>query len=182
MKQSVNAEKQDMKKWNYLIAAGLLVLTSCHQVLFVEPQPNFKRDKKSFSRSLQGTYISEDGSDSLIIGKDFFSLDPKNRIWISDSLKVRKFHGYWFVNAKPSKEKYWTTAFVKDLNGKSIFVYMLDHKESLSRLKKITPVSETKKANGQTDDYIINPDKKALKRILDEGVLRKPSIYLKLAD
>lgn len=174
-------KSRDMKKWNYLIALGLLALMGCHQVMFVEPQPNFKKDKRGFSRSLQGVYLDESG-DSLIIGKDFFSLDPKKKVWLSDTFKLRKFHGYWFVNGKSDNDKYWTTVFVKRLKDNSLQVFMLDHKESISQLKKITPVSQTKKANGQTDDYIINPDRKALKQILDDGILKEPIVFLKVSD
>jgi len=130
-----------------LLFTCLKVLVSCTEISFKEPQPKNVKILKSFPSSLRGKYIiPEDSStrnpDTLIISKQWYRIsggsekeDWLNRGNLSDSLVLKKYKGYYFLNFWI--EKQWVIrTFRQEKNGNIILMDInLSNDKTLQNLK-----------------------------------------------
>src|SRR3954465_7219436 len=99
-----------MKKYPILLL--LLFLLGCKEISFHEPQPKGKKSLKEVPSSLQGRYIIRDESgtsnDTLTIEGWGYRLghNPNEKAFLSDSLVLKCYKGYYFVNMNEHPE--WT--------------------------------------------------------------------------
>src|SRR5678809_1110778 len=90
------------------LAFGALILFSCKEVTFPEPQPKGVESLTEIPAQLRGSYVAadptEDKKDTLIIESwGYHFRDSRDKDWlgkgvISDSLVIRFYKDYYFVN------------------------------------------------------------------------------------
>ncbi len=165
-----------------LITFWTLLLYSCKEVTFHEPQPAGIAALKVIPPELQGnyqTYDKETGEtgDTLIIESwGYHFKDKEDKDWLgkgtlSDSLVVKFYESYYFVNFKEGDQ--WVLRVVRQKSPGVLEFMLIDiqddskRKEILRKLSRKMPVKEI-----QENDYTfyqINPTPPQLISMIKEG-------------
>lgn len=142
-------------------------MASCTEISFTEPQPKGIKKLKSFPSSLRGKYKIPDDStsanpDTLLVSKYWYRIgagqikvDWLNNGTLSDSLVLKSYKGYYFLNFLI--EKQWVLrTFKQEKNGNIIlFDVTLSDDQVMQKLKeKLHP--EILKVNSNTF-YKVDP-------------------------
>jgi hypothetical protein len=165
-----------------LILFWSLLLYSCNEVTFHEPQPAGVTALKSIPLTLQGQYSTRDKStgeigDTLIIESwGYHFKDTDNKDWLgsgrlSDTLVVKYYQNYYFVNFKEGDQ--WVLRLVKEKSHGRLEFMSIDlqdeakRKEILKKISKKIPVKEIKK----NDDtfYQVKPTQAQLMTLIKDG-------------
>jgi hypothetical protein len=82
------------------IIVFLILLTSCDQVIFPEPQPQKVKPLKEIPTILQGIYLDEDG-DTLYIHQHSFAYNSDefhspDKMHLSDSSVLKEYYDHYF--------------------------------------------------------------------------------------
>lgn len=158
----------------------ILLLTSCDQVIFPEPQPKKVKPLKEIPGELQGVFLDDDG-DSLFVYKHFFSyrsdefVTLKN-VYLSDSAVLKKYQKRYFFNIIEwiDEEAYWLTYMLETHDqGNEIDVYTMDPGDivKLAKLQEIT--SKVKDIEGAMAYYLFDPKKRDYKKIIADTIFTK---------
>ena len=159
-----------------------LLLYSCKEVSFREPQPVGVPVLKEVPATLQGQYFSYDQStgekaDTLIIeswGYHFKDKDDKDwlgRGVLSDSLVLKFYQDYYFVNFKSGDQ--WVLRLIKQKPSGSVEFLSIDiqddskRKEMLRKISKKVKLTEVKKKDDTF--YQINPTPAQLMDLIKAG-------------
>ena len=158
-----------------------LLLYSCKEVSFREPQPVGVSVLKEVPATLQGQYYSYDQNgekaDTLIIetwGYHFKDKDDKDwlgRGVLSDSLVLKFYQDYYFVNFKSGDQ--WVLRLIKQKPSGSVEFLSIDiqddskRKEMLKKLSRKVKFAEVKKKDDTF--YQINPTPAQLMELIKEG-------------
>ncbi|MEN8224498.1 MAG: hypothetical protein ABFS05_03980 [Bacteroidota bacterium] len=170
--------------------ALLLLLSSCDQVVFPEPQPGKVKALDEIPELLQGLYIDQN-KDSLYVYKNSFSyaegppLCYKNEP-LSDSTVLKVYRGKYFFNRRIriKNEYYWLTYMLDPVDlGKRIDLYAMDPGDivKLAKLQEITSKLRDIE-NGDNNYYLFAPKKKHYKEIISDTIFTKMISFNKLAD
>jgi hypothetical protein len=168
----------------YFILAGVwaALLWSCKEVSYTETQPKGIVPLKEVPINLRGYFQTVDQttgefSDTLIIEswgyhmKDKDGKDWLNRGTISDSLVLKFYQNYYFVNFKSGNQ--WVLRLIKQQPNGTIEFLSIDlsddakRKETLKKLSKKLKVTEIKK--GEDVFYQINPTTEQLMSLIKDG-------------
>jgi hypothetical protein len=158
------------------------LLYSCKEVSFREPQPAGVTILKELPRSLQGRYTtpdegSDEKTDTLIVESWGYHFKDKNdKDWLgrgvlSDSLVIKFYENYYFVNFKSGDQ--WVLRLVKQKTDGSIEFLSINiqddanRKEMLRKLSKKFKVTEVQKKDDTF--YQINPTAPQLLQLVKEG-------------
>lgn len=168
----------------FLIAsAWILLLASCKEVSFKVPQPVGVKPLATLPSSLQGAYLSiDDGtgevSDTLIIeswGYHFKDKDEKDWLGkgqISDSLVVKFYEGYYFVNFKSGDQ--WVLRLIHQKPHGGIEFLSIDIQDETKRkeiLKTISKEMAIKEIHKDEDTfYQIAPTRIQLMKLIKQGL------------
>ncbi len=169
-----------MKKLG-LIVAWTLLLYSCKEVSFREPQPAGIAPLTEVPQALRGRFrgIDEKGedTDTLVIESwGYHFRDAKEKDWlgkgvISDSLVLKFYKNYYFVNFKT--EDQWVLRLIHQKPDGSIEFMSIPvnddakRKEILKKLSKKLTVKEIQKKDDTF--YQINPTRDQLMQLINEG-------------
>jgi len=162
-----------------LASVVVIILFSCKEITFKEPQPRGKRALKEVPDALVGSYLltdEKDGStDTLIVNsKGYFVASDKKGDALGDSLVLKKFRGYYFVSVNENPE--WVLRVIEqEKNGD--LVYMTMEEEGTSFKDFLTKVSKEIKVdsieiNGEKL-YQIDPSPKQLTKLVEKGYFKK---------
>ena len=166
-----------------------LLVFSCKEVTFKEPQPAGIPVLKEVPTGLQGAYqtfeeISGDFSDTLIIepwGYHMKSKDDKdwlNRGTLSDTLVLKFYENYYFVNFKSGDQ--WVLRLLKlDPNGSLSFlaVDLQDDTKRKTMLKKISKDLKIKEFQHKDDTfYQVDPTPAQLMKLIKDGLFTGPKL------
>ena len=156
-----------------------IALLSCKEVTFKEPQPRGKKNLKEMPEGLVGSYLLTDekdgATDTLIVkSKGYLVTSDKKGGELGDSLVLKKFKGYYFVNINENPE--WLVRVIKqESNGDLVYMTMdeegvpfADFLDKVSKEIKIDSVE----INGEKL-YQIDPSPKQLVRLIEKGYFRK---------
>ena len=172
-----------------LAFAWSLLLFSCKEVTFKQPQPVGVPVLKEVPAGLQGTYqtfeqTSGDFSDTLIIEswgyhmKDKGVKDWLNRGILSDTLVLKFYENYYFVNFKSGDQ--WVLRLVKlDSNGSLSFlaIDLQDDTKRKAKLKKISKDLKIKEFQHKDDTfYQIDPTPAQLMKLIKDGLFTGPKL------
>ena len=165
-----------------LILFWSAVLYSCKEVTFREPQPAGVTPLKEIPQNLHGQYLTRDKStgelgDTLIIelwGYHFKDTDEKDWLGsgrLSDSLVVKFYQSYYFVNFKEGDQ--WVLRLMRE-KSPGVFEFLsIDIQDDSKRkemLRKISrKVSVKEIARGDDTFYQINPTPAQLMALIKEG-------------
>jgi hypothetical protein len=159
-----------------------LLVFSCKEVSFREPQPAGVPVLKEVPAALQGQYYSYDQAtgekaDTLIIeswGYHFKDKDDKDwlgRGVLNDSLVIKFYENYYFVNFK--SEDQWVLRLVRQKPNGALEFMSIDiqddskRKEFVRKLSKKFKMVEIKKSDDTF--YQINPTPAQLMLLIKEG-------------
>lgn len=173
-----------MKRLNIMlpILFWILMLYSCKEVSFKEPQPAGVKSLREIPQELIGKYQVVDKNtggknDSLIIEswgyhfKDKVDKDWLGKGTLSDSLVIKFYKNYYFVNFRSGDQ--WTLRLVKrkpsgDLEFLSIDLHDESKRKSITKkLSKQFGLTEIKK--GDYTFYQINPTSTQLLQLINQG-------------
>jgi hypothetical protein len=172
----------------FLLAAfWTLMFASCKEVSFREPQPAGVQPLKEVPMALRGLYVPANGpeekGDTLIIESwGYHFKDSQDKDWlgrgvISDSLVVKFYQDYYFVNFRSGDQ--WVLRLVKQNPNGDIQFLSIDlqdtengskpgqDKAKLKKLRKKLKVTEVKR--GDDTFYQINPTAAQLMTLIKEG-------------
>lgn len=169
-------------KISFLFFFWATLLYSCKEVSFREPQPVGVNVLKELPVGLQGRYTTPDEggdekSDTLIVESWGYHFRDKNdKDWLgrgvlSDSLVVKYYENYYFVNFKSGNQ--WVLRLVKQKPDGSIEFLSINiqddakRKEMLRKLSKKFKVIEIQKKDDTF--YQINPTATQLLQLIKEG-------------
>lgn len=172
-----------------LLLFWCLLLYSCREVSYREPQPAGVPSLKEVPQQLLGEYIGIDdqGKDTATLIVETWGYhfkDPGGKDWlgrgtISDSMVVKAYANYYFVNFR-AVDNIWVLRVLKqkpsgDLEFMSINVNDDDKgKHMLQKLGKRFAVKELK-ANGDTF-FQISPTKEQLLQLIKDGFFSKNTL------
>ena len=169
-------------KFLWLIGFWSILLYSCKEVSFREPQPAGVQALKEVPPALQGIYYTYDQAtgekaDTLIVeswGYHFKDKDEKDwlgRGTLSDSLVVKFYENYYFVNFKSNNQ--WVLRLVRQKPTGGLEFLSIDiqddskRKEMLRKLSKKFTLQEIKR--NEDTFYQINPTPAQLMQLIKEG-------------
>ena len=166
----------------FLAAFWALMFASCKEVSFKEAQPAGVASLKEVPAALRGAYIptevpSDDKVDTLIIESwGYHFKDSQEKDWlgrgaISDSLIVKFYQDYYFVNFRSGDQ--WVLRLLKQNPDGSLSFLSIDlqgeeaSRDKLKRLSKKIKYTEIKR----DDDtfYQINPTSSQLMALIKDG-------------
>ncbi len=166
-----------------------LLLASCKEVTFKEPQPAGVVALKEVPSALRGAYqaydqTTGDFADTLIIEPWGYRMKDKNdKDWLgrgtlSDTLVLKYFENYYFVNFKTGDQ--WVLRLVKqNTNGSIEFLAMdiqddVKGKEILKKISKRLKIKLLKQKDNTF--YQINPTNQQLMGLIKEGFFTGPKL------
>jgi hypothetical protein len=167
----------------FLLAAfWTLIFASCKEVSFREPQPAGVQPLKEVPVALHGQYIPanippDEKVDTLIIESwGYHFKDSQDKDWlgrgvISDSLVVKFYQDYYFINFRAGDQ--WVLRLVKQNPNGDIEFLSIDlqseekSKDKLKRLSRKVKVTEVKR--GDDTFYQINPTPAQLMTLIKDG-------------
>ena len=169
-----------MNKWLLLVVWATL-LASCKEVSFREPQPIGVQALKEVPQRLQGHYVGiddkGDDTDTLIIESwGYHFHDTKEKDWLgkgmlSDSLVVKFYEGYYFVNFRTVDQ--WILRLIRQKPDGSIEFLSIPIGDDAKRkdiLKKMSKKLTVKEIQRNDDTfYQINPTRTQLMELITEG-------------
>jgi len=162
----------------------LVVLLSSCRILFENPL-------KVVPNELIGTYLEQHESDTLFITQNSYKYGHSDQMAkemnygsLDSGKDVLKKFGKYYVYSKSANDsanqepRAWYVFLVK-LEEKNLLVSQVEtdsynEKDTLDigLLRKVTPV-KTMNENGKNDNaYLINPDKKQFKSMIDKGLFK----------
>ena len=166
----------------FLAAFWTLIFASCKEVSFREPQPSGVKALTEVPEAIRGMYMPvdvkpDDKADTLIIEswgyhfKDSNDKDWLGRGTISDSLVVKFYQDYYFVNFRSGDQ--WVLRLIRQNQNGNIEFLSIDlqsEKTSKDKLKKLSKkVKFTEVKRGDDTFYQINPTPAQLMTLIKEG-------------
>jgi len=165
-----------------IITIIALITACCKEVSFKEPQPKGIKVMDQVPARLQGSYAIKDDkggvADTLIVTrKGFYARSqPKDFRPLSDSLVMKSYQGYYFVNKDEHPE--WVLRVVKqESNGDLSYMSMQygdDFHEFLRCLAREIPIDSTIQDNEKR--YQIDPSPKKLVDLINKGYFTKTTL------
>ncbi len=165
-----------------LTAIWAVLLISCKEVSFKEPQPAGVTALTQVPKTLQGRYLGVDerggDTDTLIIESwGYHFRDAKEKDWLgkgvlSDSLVVKFYRDYYFVNFRTGDQ--WVLRLIKQKPDGSIDFLSIPVGDDARRkdiLKKLSKKFALKEIQRKDDTfYQINPTRDQLMDLIAEGL------------
>lgn len=164
-------------------SAWAFLLVSCKEVSFKVPQPVGIKALTEIPTSLQGHYLAVDEgtgeeSDTLIIESwGYYFKDKNDKDWlgrgqISDSLVVKFYEGYYFVNFKSGDQ--WVLRLIHQKPHGGIEFLSIDIQDETKRkeiLKTISKKMSIKEIHKDEDTfYQIAPSRAQLMELIHQGL------------
>jgi hypothetical protein len=169
----------------------LAFLFSCKEISFREPQPAGRKTLATVPKELHGKYLPEkdDGGlskDTIVItakGYRFGYYDPAEQIKVrdkfddgnlGDSLILRSFKGYYFLNFNERPE-WLLRVFKRQSNGDLLYMTPeqegVDFKDYIKKLGKEIRIDSVKLNDEML--YQISPTPKQLVSLIEKGYFSK---------
>lgn len=170
-----------------LVWGGLLA--SCKEVSFKEPQPVGVPSLDEIPSALQGQYLSFDEvtneeSDTLFIESwGYHFKDKEDKDWLgsghlSDSLIVKFYQNYYFVNFKSGDQ--WVLRLIRQKSHGGIEFLSINIQDDAKRkelLRKISRKLTIKEVHRDEDTfYQINPTPAQLMELIKSGYFTGPQL------
>jgi hypothetical protein len=170
----------------------LLLLASCTEVSFKEPQPAGIRSLKRVPLRLQGTYVLDENGISageIVVFSGGYKIkskeagEPGQEYWLSDSVVLKYFKRMYFLNIR--ENGVWLLrAIRRERNGDLIIMELprlseneLRREEQLAELRTIAPVVESESRGSKV--YVMDPRPQQLMQLIRKGYFREKSLLRK---
>lgn len=169
-----------MTRW-LLVVGWALLLASCKEVSFPEPQPAGVQRLKEVPSALRGKFVGVNAqgndTDTLIIESwGYHFRDTNDKDWLgkgvlSDSLVVKFYQDHYFVNFRTGDQ--WVLRVIRQKTGGAIDFLSIpvgddaQRKEILRKLSRKFTVKEVQRKDDTF--YQINPTREQLMELLRDG-------------
>lgn len=164
-----------------LIVAWAMLVISCKEVSFREPQPAGVPSLSEVPKGLHGQYVGVDNqgkdTDTLLIESwGYHFRDARDKDWLgkgvlSDSLVVKFYQNYYFVNFRTGDQ--WVLRLIRQKPDGSIEFLSIPVGDDAKRkdiLKKLSKKFAVKEVQRKDDTfYQINPTRDQLMELIAEG-------------
>jgi len=159
----------------FIFTGIILILASCSEISYKEPQPTGVKMLSQIPAKLQGNYrIEENGeADTLVVLATGYRIGKDDVAQLSDSLVLKYYKGYYFFNIR-DKFSWYLRVVQLQKNGDLLYLAMSDIPEQeserekfLKHLREAIPVIETE-ADNKTY-YVIDPSPKKLLELIKKG-------------
>lgn len=175
----------------FLSLIWILLLWSCKEVTYPVPQPAGIATLPKVPEQLHGKYFAIDSSgeksDTLIIESwGYHFQDTSDKDWLgrgvlSDSLVIKSYMDYYFVNFKSGNQ--WLLRVLKQKPSGAITFMSIDLQDDAqikSVIKKISKRLKVKEIKGESDSfYQINPTPNQLMGLIKDGYFTGPELNRK---
>jgi hypothetical protein len=164
-----------------------LLIGACNEISFREPQPKGKESLTKIPIELQGSYLMKDDDgktrDTLIISPLGYIAghNPDEKMLLSDSLVLRTYKGYYFINLN-SRPEWVLRVLQRQKNGDLLFLALdRDNKTTFNQLlKKLSTEIEIDSSSvNESMIYQIDPTPKQLVSFIKKGYFKK-SLFTKI--
>ena len=171
-----------------LLLITVILLSSCDQVIFTEPQPARVKAMTQIPETLQGVWL-DDSNDTLYVGtksfrypsEDFSITEPE---FLSDTSVLKEYKGRYFLNRtiRLDEGNFWLSYMIDPVEpGKKMDLYTMDPDDvvKLAKLQEITSKIRDIE-EGETSYYLFSPKKKHYKKIISDTIFSKMISFRKL--
>lgn len=170
----------------FFFLAFACALFSCKEISYKETQPAGKKSLSGIPEKIQGSYLLADtkdnSADTLIIdATGYFAASDKKKQVLGDSLQIKSYKGYYFVNINENPE--WLLRIVKvQKNGDLELMSMpTDEKRFGELLRKLAREVKVDSIDFNNERlYQIDPTPKQLMTLLRKGYFSEKVIMKKL--
>lgn len=164
----------------------LLCAVACNEISYKDTQPKGKSELTKVPKSLQGSYVVSDpkdqSTDTLFIdAKGYYVASDNKEKLLGDSLKVKSYKGYYFINVNENPE--WLLRIVKvEKNGDLIFMSMPTAPEKFNALIKRLSHDVHIDSLTLNDEklYQIDPNPKELMTLVEKGYFSERVVMKKI--
>ena len=163
-------------------------LMACKEISFREPQPMGKRALREVPKELRGRYLidpyDENANDTLVVtAQGYFVTNDSTRSFLSDSLVLKKYSGYYFFNA--FEKSVWLLRIVKrESNGNLTYMAMDSGEKTfhsfLMDLNKEIRIDSMEVEGSMV--YQIDPSPKELLYLVKKGYFSKAILLRKFSN
>ncbi|MCU0396518.1 MAG: hypothetical protein MUC73_00310 [Cyclobacteriaceae bacterium] len=154
----------------------ILLNLACTEISYKEPQPKGIKALKEVPSKLNGRYLileSDEPVDTLVIDKTGYRLGKDEVASLSDSLILKYYKGYYFLNLR--EEYVWYLRVIKrEKNGDIQYLQMPefpDDEEARNQfIQKLSNDIKVTKTEVENKTYfIIEPSPKKLMELIQKG-------------
>ena len=92
-----------------------VLLASCHNVNYADPQPVFWPSVPSFPKQLQGSYPIF--QTTMVVGKQTITMEEDRAYTLGEDLILKRYQGYWIVSIRNEENKGWEVYAADKNNG-----------------------------------------------------------------
>jgi hypothetical protein len=169
-----------MKKIMLIASLSSLVLVSCINIKFEEPQPQGGKDLALIPKELQGSYLIDEHDTLRFYANRMVTKkkDTTEIVNLSDVFILRKFKEYYIINQKDDRDSTWAAFFIKrnKNTNPNFYIMSYDTKDS-TIIDKLQSITKTKivETNGNVN-LIVKPSPKELEEIINLIGLREIKI------
>lgn len=184
--------------------AAFMILTSCNDFYFKNPQPLHGKELKQIPDELIGTYLEKnngnsesDKKESLTITRNSYNLkssDPSvQEMKLSGTLAhgkvvLKRLDDHYVLSQKvvnplnSARDSVWEVYILEYTNNLLTFYNLASEERDLKvdSVKQITPVK--KQQEGDEKYYLINPSNKQFKKLLINNLYKKVGEFEKVKD
>jgi hypothetical protein len=156
-----------------------IIFSACKEISFVEPQPKGKKSLNEVPSKLRGVYLlkdegSEDTDTLYVTRTGYLIASDKMQSVLGDSLVLKKYKGYYFVNINENPE--WLLRVIRqEDNGDLTYMAMDVEDGAFDGLVKDL-AREVGIDSVQLEDeklYQIDPSPKELIQLINKGYFKK---------
>ncbi len=168
-----------------ILLLPFLAFISCKEISYREPQPRGKKALVKVPDVLIGSYLlvdKENSKDTIVVSSTgYMILSDKKKKYLGDSLVLKSYKGYYFINVNENPE--WLVRVIThEDNGDLTFRSMNTSEDSfndlLKRLSKEVKIDSLNVGNEKL--YQIDPSPKQLLRLVKKGYFSEAVRMIKL--
>jgi hypothetical protein len=156
-----------------------IVLSACKEISFVEPQPKGKKSLNEVPGRLRGVYLlkdeGSDDTDTLYVTKTGYLIaSDKMQSVLGDSLVLKKYKGYYFVNINENPE--WLLRVIRQEDNGDLTYMAMDVEDGAFDGFVKDLAREVGVDSVQLEDeklYQIDPSPKQLIQLIKKGYFKK---------
>jgi hypothetical protein len=165
-----------------------LLLASCDQVIFPEPQPKKVKPLAEIPPVLQGTYLDQDGDSLFVYSNHFaFTWDDQadlEEYYLSDENVLKAYHDHYFYNTVIDLDsgRFWLTYIISPRSDNSGFDILAMDPDDIVKLAMLQEITSKEKdiEDGDKAYYLFDPRRRHYKKIISDSVFTKMISFRKI--